>query len=280
MEISNRQTRDLSWCIHQPALVSAGKDERNIIFPDDSWFASQAIDSSIELEQPPEYFRLGIYFEQIFQRWLECHGDYRLIEANLQIQGEGRTLGEFDLLVDVNGEVEHWELAVKFYINRFAPTQADQWFGPDPKDTLATKLHRLQNHQLLLADHPDAQAMLDQKNIQVSHRRCIVKGRLYHPWQTEQELPEIVNTNHLRGWWLASEDHGKLETYRIAYLSKKYWLSNLTEYDTPLLLTQKELIEFLAETTQIAPQFALLDENSRELSRGFLLKPKWFELAK
>ena len=292
-----RPARDLSWSIQSPPLVAGLDDESRVIYPDTDWFAEQSVRSDVLPDAPPERFRLGIHFEKIFQHWLEHHKHHELVAANLQVQlreanKQSRTLGEFDLLVQLDGKIEHWELAVKFYINVSSPDRADRWFGPDPKDTLGSKMSRMQTHQLALGEHTAAKAKLEEMGIKLDGVRSIVKGRLYHPFQTQDlehaplsgdTLPPIANPNHLTGWWLPmNQIHlltEALESGRLAYIDKQYWLSTITNDDQVQPLNQSALDTFLKQTKQIAPQFAVIDCKGFEISRGFILKPEWFELA-
>ncbi len=271
----DRAQRDLLWCLHSPALVRA--DET---FPTDTWFQSQVV-SGTQIAPPPAKFRLGIHFEKIFQAWLEQHPSYKLAAANLQIQSLERTLGEFDLLVDSNGEIEHWELAVKFYINCQNPADAGQWYGPDPADTFKGKVDRLTQHQLKLAELAASQTLLQSMDLTIDRVRCIIKGRLYYPFDQpgEKIAPKIANPNHLSGWWLKQDDLDELADRKIVYLEKKYWLSALTSSDQVTIMSIEEVRNFLTRTKQIAPQFALLDKDLNETSRGFILKSEWFQKA-
>jgi hypothetical protein len=275
----SRQQRDLDWCIQQPALISADDS-----WPSDKWFANQPAIKLSDLEPPPARFRLGIHFEKLFQCWLTAHPDYAILAANLQIQGEGRTLGEFDLLVDAAGEHEHWELAIKFYINQSSPKDAASWFGPDPADTLASKLDRLLTHQLPLAARPEATARLESLGIQVKQSRSIMKGRLYHPWEAFEakqfDVPNQVNPTHLRGWWLSLERINQLDGQRLVYLDKRLWLAELNQADEEPQLSMQQAAAKAIASKQIALQFALVDAGGNEQSRGFILKPEWFRLAK
>ena len=266
--------------------------DASVTYPDDQWFAEQLVTSGLSPEAPPERFRLGIHFERIFQYWLSHHPQYELIASNLQVQIQDqkikRTLGEFDLLVNLANQIEHWELAIKFYINVTDAERADRWFGPDPSDTLGSKMARMQSHQLALGQHPAAKQQLADQDIHIDATRCIVKGRLYQAFKTDfissppvpcGQLPDIVNTNHMTGWWLAANQIEALSTATVAYIDKQDWLSPITADDQLEVLNPNSLRDFLAETKQIAPQFVLLGDDRCELSRGFVLKPEWFDRA-
>lgn len=292
MQTPNRQQRDLCWSIQQPALVRP-----HDIWPKDDWFARQPVPFIDDLPKPPPRFRLGIHFEKVFQQWLTVHPGYKIAANNLQVHSEGRTLGEFDLLVEGPNGIEHWELAIKFYINQHNPHDPRYWFGPDPTDTLATKLDRLNSHQLRLSEQPQAQVLLNEMGITLAGRRCIMKGRLYHDWRRFETshfaAAEIVNPHHLKGWWLKQEDLHQLKEHqdeeRLIYLDKGLWLSDVCPEDVEQVMgvtgigapvmDLRGLTDLVAETDQIAIQVALLDANYQETSRGFILKPDWFKQA-
>jgi len=276
MPRTNRQQRDLDWSIRQPGLIQNDK-----IWPADQWFANLSVPEIKNLAAPPPRFRLGIHFEKLFQRWLDTQIDYSTIAANLQIHGDGRTLGEFDLIVEGPTGTEHWELAVKFYINQQYAADPKYWFGPDPADTLATKLNRLTDHQLKLPFQPDARALLEARGIKLSNQRSIMKGRLYHPWNAYQsnqfQIPTVVNPNHCKGWWLDSENLSQLVGKRLVYLDKSLWLSEVVATDVTKVLDAEEVKRQVAQSKQIALQFAIVNNANAESSRGFILKPEWFE---
>ncbi|MFT5011452.1 MAG: hypothetical protein ACJAX5_003371 [Patiriisocius sp.] len=276
MPTTNRQQRDLDWSIRQPGLIRSDN-----LWPTDDWFANLAVPQVDNITPPPPRFRLGIHFEKLFQRWLDTQIDYSTIAANLQVHGEGRTLGEFDLIVEAPTGTEHWELAVKFYINQQHANDPKHWFGPDPADTLATKLNRLTDHQLKLPFQPEARTLLEARDIQLSNQRCIMKGRLYHSWdayQTNQfHIPSLVNPNHCKGWWLSSEDLSQLVGKRLVYLDKSLWLSEVAATDVTEVLDVERVKRQVTESKQIALQFAIVDNENAECSRGFVLKPDWFE---
>lgn len=281
--VSNRLQRDLNWCIKEPALIDGETQPGPIIWPTDEWFRRQSVPELSDLQPPPARFRLGIHFEKLYQRWIRSSPDYDLLESNLQIHGDGRTLGEFDLLVSADRGHEHWELAIKFYINQGNAGDPGHWFGPDPADTLASKLDRFISYQFPLANRSEAIAKLATLDIQIEQARCIMKGRLYHPWSAYQQgqllTPTNVNPNHKRGWWLPVEQLDLLSGQSVVYLDKSLWLSELLADDVEATISVAEVKSQVARSEQIALQYALLDESSNEISRGFILKPRWFELA-
>ena len=99
------------------------------------------------------------------------------------MRSSARTLGEFDLIVRNENFIEHWEIAVKFFLGIGDRKNIGHWIGPNPRDTLERKLDSLENRQIRLGDNPDAKRILEQKDIKIDSRRIIFKGRLFHPYK-------------------------------------------------------------------------------------------------
>src|SRR5690554_1995355 len=97
--------------------------------------------------------RLGLYFEQLYACLLQDLLGWELLARNLQIRDERRTLGELDFLLrnPLTGEVEHHEIAVKFYLGHTdAVSRRVRWYGPNSRDRLDLKTDRLLQHQTRL----------------------------------------------------------------------------------------------------------------------------------
>jgi hypothetical protein len=107
--------------------------------------------------------RLGLYFETLYDALLTHLLGWQVLARNLPIRAGGLTLGELDFVVrnPHTGEVEHHEIAVKFYLGYQAqPHGPAQWLGPNPADSLEGKAHRMQHEQALRAQLPEAQVAL------------------------------------------------------------------------------------------------------------------------
>ena len=285
MASDDRAIRDLAWCLHSPPLVSTGGVD--ILWPNDAWFASlecSAPQSKMPTPRHPHHFRLGQHFEALLAAWLKASPAFPLREANLQVQDGKRTVGEFDFLVEYEGEVEHWEAAVKFYLGTEDTRRLDHWHGPNTEDRFDVKLKRLVSSQLKLADNPHARALLQQRGINVVRRRCFMKGRLFYPWLQFSTgtvaAPDIANLHHERGWWLPMQDF--LPSFentgsRFVYLPKSLWLAPLMPGDFTDALSAWELQEFLASTQAEQATHVALVSDSAEISRGFIVTNQWIE---
>ncbi len=76
---------------------------------------------------------LGKQAEYLFENWLKHSQRFQLLAANIQIQGETKTLGELDYVVRAieTNETLHIELACKFYVldETLGTKVSAQWIG-------------------------------------------------------------------------------------------------------------------------------------------------------
>ena len=100
------------------------------------------------LSKSPSH-RLGIYYERLWQFFLEQDPMVNPIAFNFAVRSGSQTLGEFDALFEHSERgLVHLELAVKFYLAKAAkPHTWASWFGPGKQDRLDLKLNRMLNRQ-------------------------------------------------------------------------------------------------------------------------------------
>jgi len=253
-----------------------------------AWFADLDLPTGIEdLPQPGHihHFRLGQHFEQLLFRWILACRNIQLLESNLQVFDQKRTVGEFDLLVNFCGQVEHWEVAVKFYLGVGQTHDPGCWYGPNTSDRLDIKLNRLIDHQLQLSTNTFGRETLGRLGIEISNVRCFMKGRLFYPWHQFQankfESAPTFSPNHERGWWIEETLAPAANIRNAVYLAKRYWLSPITGAEGLKVMDQDSLQHFLVRPeTEQATHIALVDDLGREISRGFIVKPIWLERVK
>ncbi len=268
MQQSPKPQRDLNWCLASPSLLV-----------DNEWsgFEPFSIDA-LPVPPDPHRFRLGRHFEQTLQAWMRAADDIELLESNLQVRDGKTTVGEFDFIVRYRGEVEHWEAAIKFYLGVGHRKAESDFFGPNTADRLDIKLARLRDHQLKLASHPAAKPLLEEKGLEVVRSRCLIKGRLFHPWGESEVSPPGINPEHETGWWMRDVDFREQfggSDARFAYLPKSLWLAPLVSEDIGTPLSFTEIDEILtAPRAEQATHIAIVDERG-ELSRGFVVNQQW-----
>jgi hypothetical protein len=283
----SKLARDADWSLYSPPLIA----QSDLGFPNQTFFDQLCFETTPRAWPAPtdwQRFRLGIQFERLWQCALGHLKGYELLASNLQVQGPANTLGEFDLIVRQGHNLEHWELAVKFYLGTGDPTQTCAWFGPNPTDRLDLKLQRLLSHQMALSTTPAGQNLLtSQFGDSQASVKAIVKGRLFHPfaaWLDQQWCyPASVAKDHLRGWWLTDADfirRFQTSSKRFRPLSKMNWLSDIPQVPAEQRWTAGSCLAALSSTReQYAHHVAMLDGNGFETSRGFVVMAPWLSVT-
>lgn len=229
--------------------------------------------------------RLGVYFENLWEFVFAHHPDYKLLARNLPLRGAGRTLGELDFVVQhmPSGTTEHWEVALKFYLQ----VNAEHWVGPGLRDRLEIKLARMREHQLPIVREPVAQRLLAERGIQIEQQWALMPGRLFRPLNKDLAPPlgDNINPASSSYWWDTSADFLLAfadRPYRWAILPKRAWLA-----DRGYRVTHSNTLETLRDALahrwsadgQRRPVCVAGLENEQEVSRGFIVPDDWLGAA-
>jgi len=251
--------------------------------------------------------RLGLYFETLYDALLTHLLGWQVLARNLPIRAGGLTLGELDFVVrnPHTGEVEHHEIAVKFYLGYQAqPHGPAQWLGPNPADSLEGKAQRMQDEQRRRTQLPEAQAALgdllvgaglvgaglpanafrlqasSHTNTLLLPTRLFMPGYLFHPQDgTIIALPPQVPANHARGTWLRLGQALREERTGWVPLVKPHWLGPWQQTQVPQDASVREALQEIALSA--TPRlFARVDwyngENLwRETARFFVVPEAW-----
>lgn len=160
--------------------------------------------------------KLGHYFEALYETLMTQVMGWTLLARNIQIHHESKTLGELDFLFrhPQTGQVEHHEIAVKFYLGW---PSTGLWHGPNARDRLDLKLARLLNHQLPMSQRDHTQAQLNALGLPLPEvRRMVMPGALFYPEGGSAAMAPPVSA-------LATEP--SLFWYRVSDISTD-WLSS------------------------------------------------------
>lgn len=143
--------------------------------------------------------RLGFVYQELCKRLFTQHPDYEILAEEIQIFKGKQTLGAIDFLLKHQNQIEHWEVAIKFYL-----LKDGLWYGPDSRDRLDIKLHRMLTHQLNMS-------MKEEFHERFPHLTSIspkmfIQGRLYtNPFENEvvpdQCLSYQLNNSVIIGHW-------------------------------------------------------------------------------
>lgn len=240
----------------------------------------------VKVVRPGAFNGPGEYFEVLIRTWLDEVPPADPIAANWQVYSGDRTIGEFDLIFRRDGQIWHWELAVKFYLGHPAPDGQFRWYGPDPQDRLDRKWAKMRGQQLRLCRHPASAGALDVLGIDTElSSRAFIKGYLFVPLEDSYEVdfPPDINPSGLRGWWVHRGQlaaHGDMldpERDKMwVRLPELRWMSPASVMDGDRLYPLDALISELPRgTPSLVAAVEPTSAGYRELSRGFVVPDGW-----
>ncbi|MBP8853382.1 MAG: DUF1853 family protein [Moraxellaceae bacterium] len=305
---NTQQVRDLAWVLASPPLLhplhSRAASGQQVSWLSPAWCDAAynvCVDWLRELDKHPTPLlqalvnrdaRLGRYVENLLAFWLAWPDNpfYRLLHRGLAVRDGNRTIGELDFLVEdrCSGRLQHWEIAVKFYLGTCPGGAYRCWQGPALQDRLDLKVDRLLHHQLSLPFTLEGAALLHQLNLPHPDSVCLLKGRLFYPpdINTGAWSPIASNLDHLRGWWMTRDDF--LARYindfgvEWVHLPKDHWL---TQVDSRINIGVAEqaapFIERLMQSNDTRAIAVIgLDTQHNEITRGFITPSGWLKDTK
>lgn len=304
--------RDLAWVLASPPLLAPTCQDSPANHSKIRWLGTAWSDLAYaaseewlaELDRHPGPLlaslacrpdrRLGSYFENLLSFWLSWPANplYRLLGHGLPVRVDNRTLGELDFLVEdrSSGEIQHWEVAVKFYLGIRAGREHENWIGPGLRDRLDLKVKHLSAHQLALAATSAGARLIREMGLAPPLPVCLLKGRLFYPPEADWHTwaPAAASADHPTAWWMAQADF--LARYggtrlRWIRLPKEHWLTpvqadaagNVPIGDGQSTSAFIETLEQSADNRAIAVVGLLCNTEGRyqEATRGFVTPPQW-----
>lgn len=272
--------RDLAFLLISPAPWNSG---RNLSPAQLLGEQGEALLAALEQDPTPLVHwlakqpcqRLGHYAERLLAFWFRLAPHIELVAANLPVRDSaGRTIGEFDFLIRLDGVPLHVETASKFYLQ--LGHGPDTLVGPSLRDAWPLKAAKLQE-QLQLARHPAAARVLPP-----GFAGCASVARLAG-WFFYADVPTTLLAplaeDQLQGWisplqqpWPASSEHA-----RWVWLSRLGWLAPARVEDS-LVREQDSLRQELlqAAVPQLVAELLPVGNGYwEEVARGFVVPPGW-----
>ncbi len=272
LKIHHRCVQDLAWCLFSQPLID---DSREHACHSLSPFGSAAAQIQALDEDPSELIRwldsgtstrLGLVFERFWQFWWRTRESTENSQwrFNEQINKNGRTLGELDALQwhPSTGQLTHYELAVKFYLqvpasalaveNTHPQAKHGYWVGPNLKDRLDIKWPQMRDRQLTALEDPYRRPALPWKPDHIE-TRSLTRGRLFtprfvFPKLREEPLDTALNPQHGTGHWLHLDDWHRVEDGYWKLLQRRDWFAPLHgERDQLGILTNAQALQALTE---------------------------------
>lgn len=284
--------RDLAWVLLAPPLLQLPPTHCQWL--DRAWCASRFETYRhrlADLERRPAALeqavsaardkRLGNYVESLLAFWLAEDPRYELLCHDLPVRQDTQTLGEFDFIVRnrEHDTVEHWEVAMKFYLGVGDRTSPAAWLGPGLRDRLDSKTEHLLARQTRLSEQPAGRAALAARGLRIDAVRVLMKGRLFHPLGETRQDPLGATPDHCRGWWARGDDwHARPRDPDMSWhwLRRDQWLAPLTGQGPGLPADA-----VLAQTAELTHPLCLVGcLHGEEVSRGFLVPRHWPEASR
>ena len=159
---------------------------------------------------------------------------YQVVAEEIQLNDHtGRTIGAVDLMLQntESGQLEHWEVAIKFYL-----LHQGVWYGPNAHDQLHKKLDRMLSHQLKMSERPEFQKILPLEA--PPEERLLMQGRLYiNPFSSETTPTECLgyelNASQISGYW-CYQSQWDLIPKPLYHLSKPCWAMGNDDFSHPI----------------------------------------------
>jgi hypothetical protein len=256
--------RHLAWMCHAPQLldsplsfaISAALPAQALSLLQ-CW--DQAPESGPTLLTAPANPRLGFYFEALYECLLSQLLGWEVLQRNIPIREAGISLGELDFVVrnPGTGQVEHHEIAVKFYLGYPEPgAQQVFWYGPNQTDRLDLKSRRILEQQSQRTHLDAASTTLAQLGLKGPLRsRVFMPGYLFYPQSRRLASPLGVPRNHERGSWIYWDEALQRQHQSWVQLRKPHWLGPWVQEEMPDAEVVREVLEQI-ELTQTPRLFA------------------------
>ena len=206
--------QDLAWLLASPSLLAPSPNLPTISSSEWWTMFENAFDWILQEDQNPEslvqfvdtprQFKLGLYAEDLMVYYLRNASPYTVLAHDLQVFHEKRSIGAFDFIVrTAEGTVEHWEMAIKYYLQFEGKSNWDAFIGPGGRDTLQRKMNKMLLRQILLGDRPEAKIQLDALSIpQPQSKRIISVGRLFSAWGVDAPPAHNGDSQQPTGTWI------------------------------------------------------------------------------
>ena len=255
LQFKNPIVRHLAFCIASPNILARIPPDLVIkhtfeLHSDQIWQTHyQRYEERLkQLDQHPQALidflaqlkstRLGLRFENLLWFWLlddEYH-PYQLLGHSIQKIAGSVTLGELDFVIlnKDTQEIEHWEVALKYYLGE-SNLDLAQWYGLNREDTLQRKLKHFTQRQFQFEDA---------NHRQIQRRFAVMKGQLYLPTDLNQSaLPNWINLSRRLGLWgtnIPTTDYYRLQRHewlcpnqQASSKNATWWTNGLYYHETP-----------------------------------------------
>ena len=294
--LQNPAHRDLAYLLASPSLLDDTMDISVISSAEwwewflaaKDWIAAddRAPATLNQLVNTQRRHKLGLYAEDLFLYYLETASPYEVIAHDLQSFIGTRSIGAFDFLLrSPCGRIEHWEMAIKYFVQYTPSTSWKDFIGPGGTDSLQRKMNKMLKRQILLGDRPEAQADLQKKGYPLPELKRIVSvGKLFRAHHQPYVSPIHGAPEQPTGSWTH-------KTTFLQYLSdnphKRWVIRQHPQWIAPTLLSyaqdsmsHKEVAHFLHDQQKyvMLSELKNVEHGWQEQKRWFVMPDSWERL--
>lgn len=267
---------DLNWVIFNPSLLNDNVLNEVQLQPLTPKQLNR-LEQLGGLELPSS--KLGYYFEALVKRYIEVSDAYTLKAANVQVQENRQTLGEFDMLIEneKNNHFEHWEVSCKFYLCHAPQQGLEGCCGTQLKDVFAVKLDRMRDKQLKLSKTPQGIETLQKLRITEPTSKGLLKGMVFYHQSLGASSNNQLNDFHFKGIWMYSSEWHKKPESKFVVLQKPF-LFSLHSYQLTAVKTNAEVNDLLKKEMPIMlAEVSTEEEVLIEQKRFWVIPDGWFK---
>ncbi|WP_298494178.1 DUF1853 family protein [uncultured Algibacter sp.] len=183
--------------------------------------------NSIEIDIN-DNLRLGKYVERLVSFELSQQKDITILSENIQIQKGKTTLGELDCLLLRNNKPIHLEIIYKFYLfdETIGNSEIEHFIGPNRKDSLIEKLHKLKEKQLPLLYSEACKPYLEKLELKPKDisQQVYFKAQLFLPFTNQDIKLKTLNTNSIAGFYINQNYLDNFKDCKFYIPNKKDWI--------------------------------------------------------
>lgn len=300
--------RDLAWLIASPSLLRT-TDNMSAISSEEyaQWFEASKMwmkaedDLAFYLQEKvntPRQYKLGLYAEDLMLHFFEAHPFYELLSHDLQIfhekPNEKQCIGAMDFIVRSKSrgeleasppEIEHWEMAIKYYLQLEPSDDWNDFIGPSGKDSMHRKLTKMLGKQLPLSLRAETHKRLTSLGIPVpTRRRILSKGIFFQQWNVAFQAPEGTDLHQPTGTWIRCKDF--IEQFIFSVKRWKIrrhprWIAPYITANEAELLNSEEVLAapFERDRFLMLSEMTPCERGWQECHRWVLVVDSWGKIA-
>lgn len=223
--------------------------------------------------------KLGFYFEELIRLWIQVAEKFTLKAANLQVQNDKLTIGEFDFVVENHAKIlfEHWEVSIKFYLCHDPKLELDGCCGTQLKDVFQGKVNKLKDQQLKLGRTQNGNQTLCELGVGNIEAKGLLKGMVFYNQQLGQFKNAQLNPFHSKAIWMYFSQW-KANRQGSFVVLRKPFLFSLNSYKVADVIDATTICELLKNSTNpmMIAEVDLIEDSIIEQSRYWLLPNGWF----